>query len=480
MQLQEWPCQGPFMETGAAEPWPGGPDADIDRIEEPLLFSRPCIISDETRHRRHVTASDQQADFLATSVREFANTFAFLISALVSPYVFWTEQMRKVVLRHTGFRLVHAEVNLNHHTHDTIIDTVAAWQILGSESFPMPRRPLVLATDAGTTPKHTARHPNSLFGLHRARNIFTGNNGKASSIPFRDVFALPTHLTYSNIPANRPTPSIVSLDSRGDLAIAEIVFYAPALLISVWIDRGADSGDCGWWSRTRTTCFDSVPAGLTATRMGPCPAYRDEDAVCQRLRLALPSGQGHLHSSIFYFKTPNVFVEAFMLFLMEAIVVSIYMIAGLTTPKQVVAQAQQGMSDVEMKAASGGLPEGNGYGARMPPARQPAYQDSRRPQRRPVSASIRSKKEVLLTANCRFHALKRIDPAAVTILTCSSFPFTSYLNKSEFRTSLSVHMNPLHHREQSLKQFKKISSDAATLFNHITYTQDGNRFGTLG
>ncbi|KAF7197516.1 hypothetical protein HII31_01326 [Pseudocercospora fuligena] len=85
--------------------------------------------------------------------------------------------------------------------------------------------------------------------------------------------------------------------------------------------------------------------------------------------------------SIFYFKTPNVFVEAFMMFLMEAIIVSAYIIAGLTTPKQVAVQCGQGMTDVEMKADSTGRPQGNGYGARMPPARQAAYQDSGRPQR---------------------------------------------------------------------------------------------------
>lgn len=63
--------------------------------------------------------------------------------------------------------------------------------------------------------------------------------------------------------------------------------------------------------------------------------------------------------STFYFRSPNVYVQAFMMFLMEAIVVSLYIVAGLLTPKQVSVASTSagyvgGQKDVEMARRSDG------------------------------------------------------------------------------------------------------------------------------
>lgn len=55
---------------------------------------------------------------------------------------------------------------------------------------------------------------------------------------------------------------------------------------------------------------------------------------------------------IFYFREPNVFVEAFMQFLMEAIVVCLYIGAGLMTPKAPKRDVKQGTRDVEMQGGA--------------------------------------------------------------------------------------------------------------------------------
>ncbi|KXT13184.1 hypothetical protein AC579_7909 [Pseudocercospora musae] len=272
-------------------------------------------------------------------------------------------------------------------------------------------------------------------------------------------------------------PSMLHLDSRGDLAIAEIVFYSPAFLISVGICfKQGFAKNLGWFYIVLISIFrligssctlymetqNNYSSGLIETAaitssIGTAPlllallgflervngnmdfkslskrvftpihlvalvalvlgivggAYRSDSdnvatgAVCMKaasilyllvlLALAVLAGLtafriGHVpHTetkmlyaslfvvpfllvqviytvtssfggpgSVFYSKKPNVLVEAFMMFLMEAIIVSAYIIAGLTTPKQVAAQRGQGMTDVEMKAESTSRPQGNG------------------------------------------------------------------------------------------------------------------------
>ncbi|KXT02296.1 hypothetical protein AC578_248 [Pseudocercospora eumusae] len=133
----------------------------------------------------------------------------------------------------------------------------------------------------------------------------------------------------------------------------------------------------------------AVLAGLTASRMGHVPhtetkiLYASVFVLSFLLVRVIYTVASSLcgPGSGFYFNTTNVLVEAFMMFLMEAIIVSVYLMAGLATPKKVAAQHGQGMADVEIKADSTGRSQGDGYAAGMPPARPAAYQHSGRPQR---------------------------------------------------------------------------------------------------
>ncbi|KAK5124543.1 hypothetical protein LTR85_001760 [Meristemomyces frigidus] len=50
---------------------------------------------------------------------------------------------------------------------------------------------------------------------------------------------------------------------------------------------------------------------------------------------------------VFYFRDVNVYVQAFMQFMMEAIVVSIFIFAGLLTPKMVKHELVEGSKDIE-------------------------------------------------------------------------------------------------------------------------------------
>ena len=49
----------------------------------------------------------------------------------------------------------------------------------------------------------------------------------------------------------------------------------------------------------------------------------------------------------FYFRNVNVWAQAFMMFLMEAIVVSLYVLAGLMTPKYEPRELREGAKDIE-------------------------------------------------------------------------------------------------------------------------------------
>ncbi|KAK1808500.1 hypothetical protein LTR12_017143 [Friedmanniomyces endolithicus] len=76
--------------------------------------------------------------------------------------------------------------------------------------------------------------------------------------------------------------------------------------------------------------------------------------------------------SVFYFGSVNVYAQAFMQFLPEAIVVVLFIVAGLMTPKMEKHQLYQGSRDVEGQKVEmiNGPTQGSGYAA--PPFRQEA------------------------------------------------------------------------------------------------------------
>lgn len=144
------------------------------------------------------------------------------------------------------------------------------------------------------------------------------------------------------------------LTPKGDLAIAEVAFFSLALILSAYVViRHGFNRQLGWLYLIILSLLRLIGASCSlyievnnSTNVG----LYDTTApfLCVRVLytvvVAFESGNPQ---SVFYYHNVDVYVTAFMQFLMEAAVVCIFVTAGLLTPRKLTISRQEQRSNSE-------------------------------------------------------------------------------------------------------------------------------------